>query len=69
MAGRLPHRSGVLVVRVWHEDASAEDRFRARILYTADPDDAEQAADVVGSAAEVLALVSSWLESFRTPTR
>jgi hypothetical protein len=65
MAGGQRHRTGILVLRVWHEKGSAGDGFRARILSRADPDDPEQVTEVVASPEEVLATVSSWLEAVR----
>jgi hypothetical protein len=65
MAGGLPHRAGVLVVRVWHEEGAAEDELRARVIHMADPDGAEPVEEVVASRDEILAVVSKWLDELR----
>ena len=55
-------RTGVLVVRVWTE--GPETAFRARITGTEDILGAAWSTRVVGSAAEVVAVVDGWLEDF-----
>jgi hypothetical protein len=65
MAGGLARRSGVLVIRVWHDDGAAEGEFRARIIRLAESDGAESVEEVVASHAEVLAAVSRWLDGLR----
>jgi hypothetical protein len=52
---------GVLVIRVWHE-ADAGGGFRARVIFAARDDLADEARFVIArDPAEVLELVGTWL--------
>jgi hypothetical protein len=60
-----PERTGVLVVRAWLEEESAEKPLRARITSTLDVS-APRAPDTIGAASEkeVVNAVRAWLRAF-----
>ena len=57
----VPERAGVIVIRVWVEDAS---EVRARITASTDLFSGEQTVAVAQGAEDILAVVRSWLDAF-----
>jgi hypothetical protein len=56
-------RAGVIVIRVWLEDASTPVP-RARITATTDLASTEHVVDAAEGVDEILAAVRSWLDAF-----
>jgi len=61
---RHPGRAGVLVMRVWLEDAGPGPRFRVRMVGRSDLDgDAQDTASAL-TVEDAVAYVRDWLERF-----
>ena len=60
---RRPHRSGVLVVRIWCEDGERE-LLRARIMQTNDVTRPDTTSMVAGTVDDICAVVREWAEEF-----
>jgi len=63
VSGAVHERAGVIVIRVWVEDAS-EAGPRARITASNDLSSGEQTVAVAQGAEDILAVVRSWLDAF-----
>jgi hypothetical protein len=60
---RRPHRSGVLVLRIWREDGEPE-LLRARIMQTNDVARPGTTSMVAGTVDDICAVVREWAEEF-----
>jgi hypothetical protein len=62
---RAPDRTGILVLRVWMEDAA--DGFRARVTHTLDSAGPEKALSAAASPDQIYAIIRAWVEAFVDP--
>jgi hypothetical protein len=64
----LSSRSGVLVIRVWQEDAGAEG-LRARITAVSDPQSEDTTALTAAGHDAIVASIRAWLDAFAVDRR